>query len=166
MAQTAFQANEDRARAWQYFFVTFATLIAALLSTQVEGIDRRQLYLPLVVENEVIGTVGLDVVEEGIELTEDQLRLAETIVYQAATAVQRARLFNETEQARRDAERLYALSAALNAAQDLDAILGAVVASDLAEGASGAALSIIDTDDEGTPAWAALNASTRCPRRS
>jgi hypothetical protein len=35
IAQTAFQANEDRARAWQYFFVTFATLIAALLSTQV-----------------------------------------------------------------------------------------------------------------------------------
>ena len=116
------------------------------------------LILPLVVENEVIGTVGLDVVEEGIELTEDQLRLAETIVYQAATAVQRARLFNEMEQARRDAERLYALSAALNAAQDLDAILGAVVASDLAEGASGAALSIIDTDDAGAPAWAALAA--------
>ena len=69
-----------------------------------------------------------------------QLRLAVTIVYQAATAVQRARLFNETEQARRDAEHLYALSAALNAAQDLDEILGAVVASDLAEGASGAAL--------------------------
>ena len=66
------------------------------------------LILPLVVENEVIGTVGLDVVEEGIELTEDQLRLAVTIVYQAATAVQRARLFNETEQARRDAEHLYA----------------------------------------------------------
>ena len=57
------------------------------------------LILPLVVENEVIGTVGLDVVEEGIKLAEEQMRLAETIVYQAATAVQRARLFNETEQA-------------------------------------------------------------------
>uniref|UniRef100_UPI0035B4C41A hypothetical protein n=1 Tax=Promineifilum sp. TaxID=2664178 RepID=UPI0035B4C41A len=49
VAQTAFQANEDRARAWQYFFVTFATLIAALLSTQIEGIDQRQLYLTFVV---------------------------------------------------------------------------------------------------------------------
>ena len=116
------------------------------------------LILPLVVENEVIGTVGLDVVEEGIELTEDQLRLAVTIVYQAATAVQRARLFNETEQARRDAEHLYALSAALNAAQDLDEILGAVVASDLAEGASGAALWVVDTGDDGAPEWAGLAA--------
>jgi hypothetical protein len=44
IAQTAFQANEDRARAWQYFFVTFATLIAALLSTQMDGVDRVQLY--------------------------------------------------------------------------------------------------------------------------
>ena len=113
--------------------------------------------LPLVVENEVIGTVGLDVVEEGIELTEEQMRLAETIVYQAATAVQRARLFNETEQARRDAERLYTLSATLNAAQDLDEILGAVVASDLAEGASGVALAIVDSNAD-TPDWATLAA--------
>jgi hypothetical protein len=49
IAQTAFQANEDRARAWQYFFVTFATLIAALLSTQMDGVDRAQLYRTFVV---------------------------------------------------------------------------------------------------------------------
>ncbi|MFO7663905.1 MAG: hypothetical protein R6X18_15115 [Chloroflexota bacterium] len=48
IAQTAFQANEDRARAWQFFFVTFATLIAALLSTQMTGVDRQQLYLTFV----------------------------------------------------------------------------------------------------------------------
>ncbi len=59
VAQTAFQANEDRARAWQYFFVTFATLIAALLSTQVEGIDRRQLYLTFVVIFSLLATLGL-----------------------------------------------------------------------------------------------------------
>jgi signal transduction histidine kinase len=115
------------------------------------------LILPLVVENEVIGTVGLDVVEEGIELAEEQMRLAETIVYQAATAVQRARLFNETEQARRDAERLYTLSATLNTAQNLDEILGAVVASDLAEGASGVDLAIVDSDTA-VPAWITLAA--------
>ena len=59
VAQTAFQANEDRARAWQYFFVTFATLIAALLSTQVEGIDRRQLYLTFVVIFSLLAALGL-----------------------------------------------------------------------------------------------------------
>ena len=59
VAQTAFQANEDRARAWQYFFVTFATLIAALLSTQVEGIDQRQLYLTFVVIFTLLAALGL-----------------------------------------------------------------------------------------------------------
>ncbi len=59
VAQTAFQANEDRARAWQYFFVTFATLIAALLSTQVEDIDRRQLYLTFVVIFGLLAALGL-----------------------------------------------------------------------------------------------------------
>ena len=59
VAQTAFQANEDRARAWQYFFVTFATLIAALLSTQVEGIDQRQLYLTFVVIFTLLAVLGV-----------------------------------------------------------------------------------------------------------
>ncbi len=59
IAQTAFQANEDRARAWQYFFVTFATLIAALLSTQVgEGV-RQQLYLTFVVIFVLLAVLGL-----------------------------------------------------------------------------------------------------------
>lgn len=64
--------------------------------------------LPLVAENEVIGTVGLDVVEEGVQLTETQLSLAETIVYQAAAAVQRARLFDQTQSALRAQARLSA----------------------------------------------------------
>lgn len=59
VAQTAFQANEDRARAWQYFFVTFATLIAALLSSQIAGIDRRQLYLTFVVIFALLAGLGL-----------------------------------------------------------------------------------------------------------
>ena len=59
VAQTAFQANEDRARAWQYFFVTFATLIAALLSTQVEGIDPHQLYLTFVIIFALLAALGL-----------------------------------------------------------------------------------------------------------
>jgi len=34
IAQTAFQANEDRARASQYFLITFGTVIAALYSSE------------------------------------------------------------------------------------------------------------------------------------
>ena len=59
VAQTAFQANEDRARAWQYFFVTFATLIAALLSTQVDGINQDQLYCTFVVIFALLAALGV-----------------------------------------------------------------------------------------------------------
>jgi hypothetical protein len=60
IAQTAFQANEDRARAWQYFFVTFATLIAALLSTQVEDEQTlRQLNWLFVVIFGLLAVLGL-----------------------------------------------------------------------------------------------------------
>ncbi len=59
VAQTAFQANEDRARAWQYFFVTFATLIAALLSAQVETSVRQQLYITFAIIFALLSALGL-----------------------------------------------------------------------------------------------------------
>ena len=117
------------------------------------------LILPLVVENEAIGTVGLDVVEEGIELTDDQLRLAETIVYQAASAIQRARLFDQTAEARRDAERLFALSAALNAAQDASDIVAAIISSGLVEDTASVSLAAVESDADGRPRWSTVAAS-------
>jgi hypothetical protein len=68
IAQTAFQANEDRARAWQYFFVTFATLIAALLSTQVDMAARQQLYLTFVVIFTLLAVLGLITVLQLVRL--------------------------------------------------------------------------------------------------
>lgn len=68
IAQTAFQANEDRARAWQYFFVTFATLIAALLSTQVAAAVRQQLYLTFVVIFGLLTVLGLITVLQLVRL--------------------------------------------------------------------------------------------------
>jgi hypothetical protein len=44
IAQTAFQANEDRARVTQLFLITFGTLIAALYSTQLQNVDLALLY--------------------------------------------------------------------------------------------------------------------------
>ena len=44
IAQSAFQANEDRARVSQFFFVTVGTLVAALVTAQIETADAAQLY--------------------------------------------------------------------------------------------------------------------------
>lgn len=57
------------------------------------------LYLiPMFAGNEILGTVGIDILEKGRVLSLQQLRLAETLIFQAATAVQNARLFNEAEE--------------------------------------------------------------------
>jgi len=49
IAETAFQANEDRARVSQFFIVMFGTVIAALVSSQIENIDIQQLYTAFVI---------------------------------------------------------------------------------------------------------------------
>ncbi len=76
IAQTAFQANEDRARAWQYFFVTFATLIAALLSTQVEAGLRQQIYYTFVVIFSLLAVLGLITVAQLMRLRQAWLESA------------------------------------------------------------------------------------------
>lgn len=68
IAQTAFQANEDRARASQYFLVTFATLIAALLSVQLDGLNQSQLYWTFVVIFALLVVLGLITLLELVRL--------------------------------------------------------------------------------------------------
>jgi len=54
--------------------------------------------IPMMAGNEVVGTVGIDILHTGRLLTNQQLRLAETLIFQAATAVQNARLFTESQE--------------------------------------------------------------------
>ena len=54
--------------------------------------------LPITVNNEIIGTVGLDIHDPDRQLEERQLRLAETIVLQGSTVIQNARLYSQLEE--------------------------------------------------------------------
>ncbi|MFZ1400825.1 MAG: GAF domain-containing protein, partial [Candidatus Promineifilaceae bacterium] len=55
--------------------------------------------VPMIVGNEFFGTVGFDQTDSQRIMSEQEMRLAETIVYQAATVVQNARLFKQTQEA-------------------------------------------------------------------
>ena len=79
--------------------------------------------MPIVVGNEVVGTLGIDLLKDDEIVTPEQLGLAETLVYQAATAVQTTRLFERTQAALAETESLYVSSAELNRAQSFDDIL-------------------------------------------
>jgi PAS domain S-box-containing protein len=56
------------------------------------------LIMPLLSNEEVIGTIGIDFFESERIITEAEIHLVETIVYQTATAIQKARLFQEINQ--------------------------------------------------------------------
>ncbi len=60
------------------------------------GIETLYLF-PVVTGNKAIGTVGIDILEQGRLLSPEQLRLAETIIFQAATAIQNSQLFATVE---------------------------------------------------------------------
>ncbi len=79
--------------------------------------------LPLILSGEVIGTVGLDIFDQNRTFNENEMRLIETILLQAATAIDNARLFNQVQTALNETQALYDASAALNAARTYDDIL-------------------------------------------
>jgi hypothetical protein len=58
IAESAFQANEDRARVSQFFFVTFATFIAAIFSSQLEHVDTNQIYITFAIVFLLVSMLG------------------------------------------------------------------------------------------------------------
>jgi signal transduction histidine kinase/DNA-binding response OmpR family regulator len=84
---------------------------------------RTLVLLPLVAEGNTIGLVGMHLMEEGRSFTAEELRLAETIVAQASTAIQSARLHNQTEQALREAVTLFQTSQRLQKAGGEDQLM-------------------------------------------
>ncbi len=107
--------------------------------------------IPIIIGDEVIGTVGLDVLEKR-PINAEKLQFAQTIVHQAATAVQNTRLFEQTQAALAETEMLYSYSSQLNTATNLHAVLESAAAPGLQVGATDAFLLIYNqsaTDDPG-----------------
>jgi len=59
IAQTAFQANEDRARVSNFYFVTLAAAVAAIIGTKIEGTSTVGVYLGFSIMFAVLSAVGL-----------------------------------------------------------------------------------------------------------
>ena len=65
---------------------------------------RAILILPLFAQREIIGSIGIDRTVPGYNFTEDDVRLAETIAQQLAGAIEKVRLYDETDKAKLAAE--------------------------------------------------------------
>lgn len=92
---------------------------------QEQGIESF-LLIPVASGSDIIGTVGLDLLDPGDQFSPEARQLAESIVLQAGTAIQNSRLFEQVQETLAVTERLYEASARLNAAADLQDAVAAV----------------------------------------
>lgn len=79
--------------------------------------------IPMVSGNRIIGTAGIDILRPNQKVNPTQLKLAETIIYQATTAIENARLFEQTQQALAHTEALYQTGRALLLVTDIERVL-------------------------------------------
>ncbi|MBN1667440.1 MAG: GAF domain-containing protein, partial [Anaerolineales bacterium] len=77
---------------------------------------------PIIVGNEVIGTLGIDILEENRQLTAEEIRLVETVIAQASTAIQNARLFEAEQRRRQIADTLSETARVVGATLDLQEV--------------------------------------------
>lgn len=79
--------------------------------------------VPMVAGRDVIGTLGLDFCDEQISLSPERLRLIETVVFQAAAAVNNIRLFKKSQQSLSETVTLYEGGAKINEAQKYEDLI-------------------------------------------
>jgi GAF domain-containing protein len=89
---------------------------------QARGIHS-MLIVPLVVQDKVIGTIGLDAIDGPRAFTPDEIDLAQTLANQVSLAVENVRLYQETQQRLREVTLLFDTSAAVSKTLDLDTVL-------------------------------------------
>lgn len=82
--------------------------------------------IPLIVRENVIGTVGLNISETERSFTDEEIQLAETLVAQASTAIQNARLFQNTQTALARTEALFQVGQSAIAFENIEELLQSV----------------------------------------
>ena len=88
---------------------------------------RSLLIVPLVVEDRVIGTLGIDSVRQPRIFTPEEIRLAETVAAQVAGAIERARLLEAAQRRAVHLETLHGILREATEAQDLGALMDQVL---------------------------------------
>lgn len=81
------------------------------------------LLMPMTASTEVIGVVTMGIQSPDLEIDQEKIRLAETILLQASTAIQNSRLLSQTQAALTDTASLYQANKDLNAVQTHQDIL-------------------------------------------
>ncbi|MGQ9630576.1 MAG: PAS domain S-box protein [bacterium] len=65
------------------------------------------LIVPIIVKGEVIGTIGIDSIDEPRKFSDDEIELVQTVANQVSIAVEKARLFEEVSRAKSEWENTF-----------------------------------------------------------
>jgi signal transduction histidine kinase len=84
------------------------------------------LLLPVIVRGEVIGTVGLDELQQERDFTPSQIELAQTITNQAASAIANAQLYEDANRRAGQLQTIQGVMSRIGSILDLDELLGQV----------------------------------------
>ncbi|GAB4527138.1 MAG: hypothetical protein Fur0018_12660 [Anaerolineales bacterium] len=102
--------------------------------------------LPIILGDEVIGTLGLDIRTPGRNYQREELNLAQSIITQISTAIQNARLFSQVQETLKETETLYTASAELNTATTYEDIIDVLMRHTLlGQNAQNVSLNLFDT---------------------
>ncbi len=111
---------------------------------------RSELALPITARGEIIGALTVQSTEAAA-FSEEDVTVFQTMVDQVATAIENARLFEQTQDALAEAEMLYEISRELNEADTKEDLLQALARTAIESGAFDAKLSYVDLDEQGEP---------------
>ncbi len=118
---------------------------------------------PLFAGNDIIGTMGMDILEKERTFSPTESQLVETIVFQISAAIKQSQLFAQLQEALAETDVLYQVSRQLNAATTLTNILHIMSSPTIVPGIKRITLSSIELDEEGAPQYAIVRNTWRAP---
>jgi GAF domain-containing protein/DNA-binding response OmpR family regulator len=102
-------------------------IMSEVAKTMAELGIKSMLLVPLIAGGRLIGSVGLDTIQDQHTFTESEINFCRALADRAALALENRSLFAQTQKALRETTMLYQASNALNQAQDLQDVLRAIL---------------------------------------
>ena len=152
LTRTAWDGVQDRLHFEQAYRYDLKDVQAGKPETDIEAVS-----MPITIRGEVVGALDVATPEAG-EFTQDEQLVLQAITDRVAMAIDRARLFQETQLSLSETSILYDLSRRINEATELEEIIEALVDSVMPGASSGQVVEFDDYTAGTAPTWMTITA--------
>jgi GAF domain-containing protein/CheY-like chemotaxis protein len=127
-----------------------------------DQVENDAVSLPITIRGQVIGSLDV-AVPDGAEFSEDEQLILNAVTERVALAIDRARLFQETQLSLSETSLLYELSRHINEATALEEIIQAIITSVMPDAMGGQVLEFDDYRAGAAPEWLTVTADWFAP---